>query len=118
MAEDIQDCRRCGLWQRASQAVPGEGPSEARIMLVGEQPGDEEDVRGRPFVGPAGRILDQCLEAAALKREAVFVTNAVKHFKWERRGKRRLHQKPNPNEINACNIWLQMEIDRVKPHVL
>jgi uracil-DNA glycosylase len=118
MAEDIQDCRRCDLWQRASQAVPGEGPSHARIMLVGEQPGDEEDVRGRPFVGPAGRILDECLEAAALKREKVFVTNAVKHFKWEARGKRRLHQRPNLKEINACNIWVQVEIDRVKPHVL
>jgi uracil-DNA glycosylase len=116
--DSIQDCRRCDLWKNATQAVPGEGAAHARIMLVGEQPGDEEDLRGRPFVGPAGRVLDQCLEAAALKREKIFVTNAVKHFKWVPRGKRRLHQKPNTGEINACNIWLDLEIERVKPHVI
>ncbi len=87
-------------------------------MLVGEQPGEEEDLRGRPFVGPAGRILDQCLDVAALERGEVFVTNAVKHFKWEPRGKRRLHKKPNLREIDACNVWLHMEISRVQPHVL
>jgi DNA polymerase len=87
-------------------------------MLVGEQPGDEEDLRGHPFVGPAGRILDECLDAAGLERNSVFITNAVKHFKWEPRGKRRLHKKPNLREIDACNVWLHMEIRRVKPHVL
>jgi uracil-DNA glycosylase family protein len=116
--DSIQDCRRCDLWENATQAVPGAGPAHARIMLVGEQPGDEEDLRGRPFVGPAGRVLDQCLQAAALKREKIFVTNAVKHFKWVPRGKRRLHQRPNSGEINACNIWLDLEIERVKPHVI
>jgi uracil-DNA glycosylase len=118
MADDIQDCRRCELWKQATQAVPGEGARHARIMLVGEQPGDEEDLQGRPFVGPAGRMLDKCMETAGLKRAEVFVTNAVKHFKWEPRGKRRLHQKPNLLEINACNIWLQLEIERIKPRVL
>jgi DNA polymerase len=118
MSDDIQDCRRCELWKRATRAVPGEGPRHARIMLVGEQPGDEEDLQGHPFVGPAGRVLDKCMAAAGLKREEVFVINAVKHFKWEPRGKRRLHQKPNLLEINACNIWLQLEIERIKPQVL
>jgi uracil-DNA glycosylase family protein len=115
---NLQDCRRCDLWKHASQAVAGEGAGIARIMLVGEQPGEEEDVSGHPFVGPAGRVLEQCLDLAGLDREVVFVTNAVKHFKWEPRGKRRLHKKPNLREIDACNVWLQMEIIRVKPHVL
>jgi uracil-DNA glycosylase family protein len=118
VAGAVQDCRRCDLWKNATQAVPGEGAAHARIMLVGEQPGDEEDLRGRPFVGPAGRILDQCLEAAGLKREKVFITNAVKHFKWVPRGKRRLHQRPNSGEISACSIWLDLEIEHVKPHVI
>jgi DNA polymerase len=118
MSDKIQDCRRCDLWKHASQAVEGEGAADARIMLVGEQPGDEEDLRGRPFVGPAGKVLDECLEAAKLERRDVFITNAVKHFKWEPRGKRRLHKKPDLREIDACNIWLHMEINRVKPHVL
>jgi uracil-DNA glycosylase family protein len=118
MGGNLRDCRRCDLWKHASQAVSGEGAADARIMLVGEQPGEEEDLRGRPFVGPAGRILDQCLDAAALERGEVFVTNAVKHFKWEPRGKRRLHKKPNLREIDACNVWLHLEISRVKPHVL
>jgi uracil-DNA glycosylase family protein len=116
--DNIQECRRCDLWRHASQAVAGEGAANARIMLVGEQPGDEEDLRGHPFVGPAGRMLDQCLDAAGLKRNEVFVTNAVKHFKWEPRGKRRLHKRPNLQEINACNVWLQHEISRIKPRVL
>jgi DNA polymerase len=115
---DLQDCRRCDLWQHATQAVGGEGAAHARIILVGEQPGDEEDVRGLPFVGPAGRVLDQCLEAAGLTRAQIFITNAVKHFKWEPRGKRRLHKKPDLREIDACNVWLQMEIARIKPHLL
>jgi DNA polymerase len=96
----------------------GEGPKRARIMLVGEQPGDEEDLRGRPFVGPAGRILDQAMSEASLERSEVFITNAVKHFKWEPRGKRRLHKKPNLREIDACNVWLDLEIRRLKPRVL
>jgi uracil-DNA glycosylase family protein len=118
IADNLQHCRRCDLWKHASQAVAGEGAGNARIMLVGEQPGDEEDLRGHPFVGPAGRLLDQCLNVAALERNEVFVTNAVKHFKWEPRGKRRLHKKPNLREIDACNVWLHMEISRVKPLVL
>jgi uracil-DNA glycosylase len=118
MPDNLQHCRRCDLWKHASQAVAGEGAGNARIMLVGEQPGDEEDLSGRPFVGPAGRILDSCLNVAALERNEVFITNAVKHFKWEPRGKRRLHKKPNLREIDACNVWLQLEISRVKPHVL
>jgi uracil-DNA glycosylase family protein len=116
--DNLQQCRRCDLWKHASQAVSGEGAAHARIMLVGEQPGDEEDLRGHPFVGPAGRILDQCLEVAALERREVFVTNAVKHFKWEPRGKRRLHKKPDLHEIDACNVWLDMEINSVKPRAL
>jgi uracil-DNA glycosylase family protein len=115
---DLQQCRRCDLWKHASQAVSGEGAAHARIMLVGEQPGDEEDLRGHPFVGPAGRVLDQCLDEAALERNEVYVTNAVKHFKWEPRGKRRLHKKPSLREIDACNVWLNREISRVRPHVL
>jgi uracil-DNA glycosylase len=118
MSDNLQECRRCDLWKHATQAVAGEGAAHARIMLVGEQPGDEEDLHGHPFIGPAGRILDQCLGAAALERKAVFITNAVKHFKWEPRGKRRLHKKPNLQEIDACNMWLHLEIRRVKPHVL
>jgi uracil-DNA glycosylase family protein len=118
IADDLQACRPCDLWRHASQAVAGEGPAHARIMLVGEQPGDEEDLRGHPFVGPAGRLLDGCLEEAALERHVIFVTNAVKHFKWEPRGKRRLHKKPNLREIEACNVWLHMEVSRVKPLAL
>ncbi|HTV78789.1 MAG TPA: UdgX family uracil-DNA binding protein [Steroidobacteraceae bacterium] len=118
MAEDIQHCRRCDLWKNATQAVAGEGAAHARIMLVGEQPGNEEDLQGHPFVGPAGRLLDQCLEVAGVHRRQVFVTNAVKHFKWQPRGKRRLHDKPNLLEINSCNIWLQLEIERVRPRVI
>ena len=103
-----QTCRRCELWKNATQAVEGEGEggAGAGIMLVGEQPGDEEDLRGHPFVGPAGKVLDQAIAAAGLDRKTLFITNAVKHFKWEPRGKRRLHKKPGTGEINACNIWV------------
>ncbi len=116
--ESPQTCRRCDLWRHATQAVEGEGSRSARIMLVGEQPGDEEDLRGHPFVGPAGRVLDQAIAAAGLQRKDVFVTNAVKHFKWEPRGKRRLHKKPGIGEINACHVWLEQEIAAVKPAVI
>jgi uracil-DNA glycosylase family protein len=116
--ESPQNCRRCDLWKHATQAVTGEGPKHASIMLVGEQPGDEEDLRGHPFVGPAGRVLDEAIEAAGLKRSDLFITNAVKHFKWEPRGKRRLHKRPGAGEIKACNIWLEQEILAVKPRVI
>jgi uracil-DNA glycosylase len=112
------NCRRCDLWKRATQAVSGEGPRHATIMLVGEQPGDEEDRRGHPFVGPAGRLLDEAIEEAGLTRGAVYITNAVKHFKWEPRGKRRLHKKPGLREINACNVWLEQEITEIAPETI
>lgn len=111
-------CRRCSLWRNATQAVSGEGPETARIMLVGEQPGDEEDVRGRPFVGPAGKVLDEAIASAGLERKALFVTNAVRHFKWEPRGKRRLHRRPDAQEISACKVWLQREIETLGPAVI
>jgi uracil-DNA glycosylase len=111
-------CRRCELWRNATQAVTGEGPTQAAIMLVGEQPGDEEDLRGRTFVGPAGRVLDEVLTAAGLPRGELFITNAVKHFKWEPRGKWRLHRRPDTTEITACNVWLQHEIASVNPRVI
>ena len=116
--ESPQTCRRCDLWKQATQAVEGEGGRGATIMLVGEQPGDEEDLRGHPFVGPAGRVLDQAIAAAGLDRKDLFVTNAVKHFKWEPRGKRRLHKKPGTGEINACHFWLEQEIASVQPIVI
>jgi DNA polymerase len=111
-------CTRCPLYKGATQVVPGEGRLHARLMLIGEQPGDREDLAGKPFVGPAGRILDEALEAAGIDREAVFVTNAVKHFKHEMRGKRRLHKKPNAYEIERCKWWLEQERAIVKPQVL
>ena len=117
-AGSLATCRRCDLWQRATQAVPGEGPKNALMMLVGEQPGDAEDVRGRPFVGPAGQILDEALRKCGLVRNELFVTNAVKHFKWEPRGKRRLHMKPQQQEIRACSGWLEQEISEVSPRVI
>jgi uracil-DNA glycosylase len=113
-----QECRRCDLWRHATQAVVGEGPPAAKIMLVGEQPGDEEDLRGHAFVGPAGRVLDQAIAEAGLERSELFITNAVKHFKWEPRGKRRLHKKPDIPEINACNVWLVKEITEQGPKVI
>jgi uracil-DNA glycosylase len=110
-----QACRRCPLYRDATQVVPGEGPSRASIMLVGEQPGDKEDTTGKPFVGPAGRILDRALRDAGLARDQVFVTNAVKHFKYEMRGKRRLHKRPDSYEIERCKIWLDIERSLVRP---
>ncbi len=115
LAEAEAGCRRCPLYQDATQAVPGEGPARASIMLVGEQPGDKEDLTGKPFVGPAGRLLDQALADAGIPREKTFVTNAVKHFKHEMRGKRRLHKRPNNDENERCKIWLDRERDLVKP---
>jgi len=111
-------CRACDLWERGTQTVFGEGPPKADLMLVGEQPGDAEDESGRPFVGPAGRLLDKALERAGIDRAAVYVTNVVKHFKWEARGKRRIHKKPNAAEIGACRPWLDAEIALVKPRAL
>jgi len=114
----LDECRRCELYQFATQAVPGEGPKHAKIMLVGEQPGDQEDLAGEPFVGPAGKLLDQVCEAAGVDRKTVYVTNAVKHFKWEPRGKRRLHKTPVQREIEACHYWLDKELASVKPDVI
>ena len=118
VADSPLTCQRCSLWQRATQAVLGEGPLDARIMLVGEQPGDEEDLKGRPFVGPAGQVLDEALRKAGVSRGELFVTNAVKHFKWEPRGKRRLHMKPQQQEVRACSGWLEREIAEVSPLVI
>ena len=113
-----EECRRCDLWRHATQAIVGEGAKDARIMLVGEQPGDEEDLRGHPFVGPAGRVLDQVLAEAGISRADVYITNAVKHFKWEPRGKRRLHKKPDVREINACHGWLDKELTEINSPVV
>jgi DNA polymerase len=118
LARAARTCRACGLWKRASQTVFGEGPPSARIVLVGEQPGDREDELGRPFVGPAGRLLEVALEEAGLDRSAVYVTNAVKHFKWKARGKRRLHDKPSAIEVRACRPWLEAEIAALAPEVI
>jgi uracil-DNA glycosylase len=115
LAKAENECTRCPLYKHATQAVPGEGRKGAHLMLVGEQPGDKEDFAGKPFVGPAGRVLDQALEAAGIPRVEVFVTNAVKHFKHEMRGKRRLHKRPNAYEIERCKIWLETERRIVKP---
>ena len=111
-------CRACDLWKRGTQTVFGEGGRRAELMLVGEQPGDAEDLAGRPFVGPAGKLLDRALEAAGIDRAAVYVTNVVKHFKWEPRGKRRIHKKPNAGEISACRPWLDAEIQLVRPRAI
>ena len=118
MNEMLQACRRCELWRDATQAVPGEGPPDAPLMFVGEQPGDMEDLRGRPFVGPAGQLFDRALAEAGVPRDACYVTNAVKHFKHEPRGKRRIHQKPNAGEVKACRWWLESERRLVKPRVV
>ena len=112
------ECKACDLWKTGTQTVFGEGTEQAEIMLVGEQPGDKEDLAGRPFVGPAGRILDQALDDAGIDRSKVYVTNAVKHFKWEPRGKRRLHKRPDVAEVTACRPWLDREIELVRPRVV
>jgi DNA polymerase len=117
-ADSPLTCKLCDLWRHATQAVVGEGPADAAIMLVGEQPGDEEDLKGRPFVGPAGRLLDTILVKAGLNRAELFVTNSVKHFKWEPRGKRRLHKRPDQQEVRACSTWLDREISNVAPRVI
>ena len=111
-------CKGCDLWRRATQTVFGEGRGDATVMFVGEQPGDAEDVAGKPFVGPAGRVLDRALEEVGIARAGVYVTNVVKHFKWEPRGKRRIHSKPRISEIRACRPWLEAELAIVKPRAL
>ena len=113
-----RECQGCGLFKTATQTVFGEGPQNARVMLVGEQPGNDEDLQGRPFVGPAGRVLDEALEASGIDRSETYVTNVVKHFKWTPKGKRRLHKKPSAREIGACVPWLDKEIDLIKPQVI
>jgi uracil-DNA glycosylase family protein len=118
LREAAARCKACDLWKRGTQTVFGEGSAKARVMMVGEQPGDREDLQGRPFVGPAGAVLDKALAAAGIARADVYVTNIVKHFKWEPRGKRRLHKKPNAIEISACRPWLEAEINVVKPQIV
>jgi DNA polymerase len=118
LREAAAGCRACDLWERATQTVFGEGSEGAWLMLVGEQPGDREDITGAPFVGPAGELLDRALADAGIDRRAAYVTNVVKHFKWQPRGKRRIHQRPNTEEIRACRPWFEAEIFRVKPRVV
>ena len=118
LASEIARCRGCPLWERATQAVCGEGGPKARIMLVGEQPGDQEDLAGKPFVGPAGRVLDDALQKAGVDRRQVYVTNAVKHFSWTPRGKRRMHKTPTQQEIAACLDWLRAEIRLIGPEII
>jgi uracil-DNA glycosylase len=113
-----QHCQACELWKTGTQTVFGQGAEHPKIMFVGEQPGDQEDLQGRPFVGPAGKLLDNALEKAGIAREKTYITNAVKHFKWERRGKRRIHKKPNHAEIAACRPWLDAEIATLRPEVI
>ena len=118
LREAAADCKGCDLWRAATQTVFGEGSDHARLMLVGEQPGDREDVEGKPFVGPAGHVLDSALERAGIPRAQVYLTNAVKHFRWVRRGKRRLHEKPNSQQVRACRPWLEAEVKAVKPRLI
>lgn len=118
LARAASACGGCELHQSATQTVFGEGPAAAGIVLVGEQPGDREDLEGHPFVGPAGHVLDTALEKAGIERDEVYVTNVVKHFRWEARGKRRIHRKPSQEHIEACKPWLEAELDRVKPRAL
>ena len=113
-----EGCRGCDLWENATQTVFGEGAQKSTVMFVGEQPGDREDIVGKPFVGPAGRVLDEALAEAGIERSRVYVTNAVKHFRWVRRGKRRLHEKPNTQQVRACRPWLEAEIESVRPRLL
>jgi len=112
------ECKACDLWKKGTQTVFGEGRRRAKVLFVGEQPGNEEDLTGKPFVGPAGRLFDEALSEAGIDRKQTYVTNVVKHFKWEPRGKRRIHKKPNAVEINACRPWLEAEIALVKPQVI
>jgi uracil-DNA glycosylase len=114
----VPNCKGCPLYKNATQAVFGAGPAGAPVLMVGEQPGNDEDLQGQPFVGPAGKLLDRALEQAGLDRDSVYVTNAVKHFKFEERGKRRIHKKPSAGEVNACRPWLDAEIETVKPRVV
>ena len=118
LREAAKDCKACDLWKTGTQTVFGEGSKSAEILFVGEQPGDKEDLAGKPFVGPAGRVFDEGLAAAGIDRRLAYVTNAVKHFKWEARGKRRIHQKPNAAELAACRPWLDAELEAVRPNVL
>jgi DNA polymerase len=118
LREAAADCKACDLWKRGTQTVFGEGPSRSRILFVGEQPGNDEDLSGEPFVGPAGKLLDEALAEAGIDRSRVYVTNVVKHFKWEPRGKRRIHKKPNSQEVKACKPWLHAEIAVIKPKVI
>ncbi len=118
LREEIQECRACDLYRHATQAVPGEGSASSLIVFIGEQPGDEEDQQGRPFVGPAGRMLDRALQEAGIDRSAVYVTNAVKHFKFEERGKRRIHKKPSTSETKACRPWLEAELAAIRPSII
>jgi DNA polymerase len=118
MRDAVQRCRGCPLWKDATQAVFGAGRVRSPLVLVGEQPGNDEDLSGKPFVGPAGRVLDEALERAGIDRKSAYVTNAVKHFKWEAKGTRRLHKKPNAREVSACLPWLEAEIALLKPEVL
>jgi|SRR5579871_2674648 len=118
LRDEARTCRRCDLWRRGTQTVFGEGPPRARLMLIGEQPGDQEDLAGRPFVGPAGQLLERALDDAGIERNEVYVTNAVKHFKWIPRGKRRIHERPNREEILACRPWLESEIGAVRPRAV
>ncbi len=118
LREAVQGCRGCDLYRNATQAVFGEGARRAEVLFVGEQPGDKEDIAGRPFVGPAGQLFDKALEEAGIDRTQTYVTNAVKHFKWKARGKRRIHQKPNWSEVTACRPWLEAELEAVRPRVV
>jgi uracil-DNA glycosylase family protein len=118
LRKQAQGCKACELWKTGTQTVFGEGSPDAEVMMVGEQPGDREDIEGRPFVGPAGKVLDMALERSGIDRDRVYLTNVVKHFKWRPRGKRRIHQKPNLEEIAACRPWLDGELASVQPRVL
>jgi uracil-DNA glycosylase family protein len=118
LRDEAATCTRCNLYERATQTVFGEGRAAASIMLLGEQPGDQEDKQGHPFVGPAGQILDRALDEAGISRDDVYVTNAVKHFKWTERGKRRIHERPNGSEIRACGFWLDAELGVVRPQLV
>src|SRR5437763_9449474 len=118
LRESAASCQACDLWVEATQTVFGEGSEHSRMMLVGEQPGDQEDLQGKPFVGPAGRLLERALDEAGIDRRRVYITNAVKHFRFTRRGKRRLHEKPNAGQIRACRPWLDGEIEAVRPRII